>query len=72
MILNLSIFKPKKNKKISAQIKSELNKAGITQADVARSCGVSSAMVSMVISGKARSKKIEEYIEKATGKKYFK
>lgn len=51
-----------------ADIKAEIEKAGITQRKIAKDCGKSIAMVSMVISGDAVSKKVAEAISGAIGK----
>ena len=48
----------------AVQIKIELLKRGIKQADIARRLGVSRSAVSHVISGRGRSARIEKYIRR--------
>jgi predicted transcriptional regulator len=45
-----------------------LLESGVTAAQVAREVGVSRAMVSMVLSGKAKSEKIEIAVARLVGK----
>ena len=53
------------------RIKKDLKKKGITLAEIANQAKVTPAMVTMVISGKAASKQIQDIIEEITGEKYF-
>ena len=51
-----------------ADIKAEIEKAGLTQMDLARSTRVSHPTIHLVIYGKSRSKKVETAIAKVIGK----
>ena len=44
------------------EIKIELLRSGVSQAEIAKKTNVTRSMVNMVVNGKARSKKIEDII----------
>jgi len=48
----------------TVQIKIELLKRGIKQVDIARALGVSRSVVSHVIAGRRRSRRVEKYIRR--------
>ncbi|MDF2953961.1 MAG: hypothetical protein OD816_001206 [Thermodesulfobacterium sp.] len=56
-----------KNKEKIIKIKTALLLKGLKQKDIAKELGISSAAVSMLINGKRKSKRFEEWVRKRLG-----
>lgn len=58
----------RKNTPVRKKIQKLLIDAGLTQADIAREIGVAQSTVSLVISRRGRSRRIEEYLARRIGR----
>lgn len=58
-----------KNSRFHKQIKKKLIDHELTQADIARALGVSPVFIYMVVTGRRKSKRVYEYLEKKLGVK---